>query len=324
MSHPGWAVAILFGIVVAVAVIVVLIWASSRGVFMFIDNVVRDSVEIAKPWREYAKEGHSLFVWRLLVGIATFATFGLAVTFFFSRGAALYDAGASPALPIGFIVSLGFLVLGLVLIWGFIVLFLKDFVAALMYRNRISCNQAWKLFLDVFRKYPFHFVGYGIIVFLFMIAFAVAVVFAGLATCCIGFIFLVIPYVSTVVTLPAWFTYRAFSLEFLAQFGPEYDVFKRQGAGMLAGKVVPARVAVQVQDVQLPSGGNLFPEDKGIPKMVAGIQEEDEQVTPDAGGHMQQRHGLGLERAAHGDLRPETVNRPRYNFLRGAGFEFFG
>jgi hypothetical protein len=205
---------------------------------MFLDNVVRDSVEIAKPWREYAKEGHSLFVWRLLVGIATFATFGLAVTFFFARGAALYDAGASPALPIGFIVSLGFLVLGLVLIWGFIVLFLKDFVAALMYRNRISCNQAWKLFLDVFRKYPFHFVGYGIIVFLFMIAFAVAVVFAGLATCCIGFIFLVIPYVSTVVTLPAWFTYRAFSLEFLAQFGPEYDVFKRQGAGDAAAPAV--------------------------------------------------------------------------------------
>ncbi len=35
-------------------------------------------------------------------------------------------------------------------------------------------------------------------------------------------------------------------------------VFKRQGAGMLAGKMVPARVTVQVQNVQLPSRGDLF------------------------------------------------------------------
>jgi len=240
MGHPLWAVAILFAVVVAIAVIVVLTWVSSRGVFMFLDNVARDSVEIAKPWREYAKEGHSLFVWRLILGVVAFAAFGLVLAVFFAQGAALYDGGASPALPIGFIVGLGLLVLGLVLIWGYIVLFLKDFVAALMYRNRISCNQAWKLFLAVFRKYPFHFVGYGIIIFLLMIAFAVAVVFAGLATCCIGFIFLIVPYISTVVTLPVWFTYRAFSLEFLAQFGPEYDVFRRQGPAGAEAPAIPA------------------------------------------------------------------------------------
>jgi len=74
-------------------------------------------------------------------------------------------------------------------------------------------------------------VGYGILIFLLMIGFFVAVVIAGLATCCIGFFFLAVPYISTVVTLPIWYTYRAFSLEFLAQFGPEYDVFRRQGSG---------------------------------------------------------------------------------------------
>jgi len=240
MGHPLWAVAILFGVVVAVAVIVVLTWASSRGVFMFLDNVARDSVEIAKPWREYAKEGNSLFVWRLLLGIAVFATVGLVITIFFIRGAALYDSGAGLAGILGSVIGLGLLVLGLGLIWGYIALFLKDFVAALMYRNRISCGQAWKLFLGVFRKSPFHFVGYGIIIFLLMIAFAVAVIFAGLATCCIGFIFLVIPYISTVVTLPVWYTYRAFSLEYLAQFGPEYDVFRRQGPAGAEAPAIPA------------------------------------------------------------------------------------
>ncbi len=244
MHHPAWAIAILLAVVVAIAVIVVLTWASSRGVFMFLDNVVRDSVEIAKPWREYEKEGHSLFVWRLLLGIAAVATFGLVITFFFIKGAALYDSGVHPFLPIGFMVGLGLSVLGLVLIWGFIVLFLKDFVAPLMYRNRISVGAAWKLFLDVFGKYPLHFVGYGIIIFLLMIAFAIAVIIAGLATCCIGFLFLVIPYISTVVTLPVWYAYRAFSLEFLAQFGPEYDVFRRALPGETAAPAMPAAPAV--------------------------------------------------------------------------------
>ena len=36
---------------------------------------------------------------------------------------------------------------------------------------------------------------------------------------------LIIPYISTVVTLPIWYWFRAFSVEFLAQFGDEYDLF---------------------------------------------------------------------------------------------------
>jgi len=235
MGHPGWAIAILFAMIVAIAVVVVITWASSRGVFMFLDSVVRDSVEIAKPWREYRKEGNSLFVWRLLLGIGAFLTFGLVVSFFFVKGAALYDGGNSPELPIGFMIGMGLLILGLALIWGYVVLFLKDFVAALMYKHRVPTGESWKLFLGVFRKYPLHFVGYGIIIFLLMIAFVAAVVFAGFATCCIGFIFLVIPYISTIVTLPVWYTYRAYSLEFLSQFGPDYDVFKRQESGEAVG-----------------------------------------------------------------------------------------
>ena len=230
MAHPTWSIAILFGVAVAIAVVVVLSWASSRGVFMFLESVVRDRVEIAKPWREYQKEGNSLFVWRLLLGMASLVAFGLVFAFFFIKGAALYDSGIGPSLPIGFFIGLGLLVLGLLFVWGYVILFLKDFVAALMYKNRVSAGAAWKLFLDIFRKYPFHFVGYGIIVFLLMMVFVFAVIVAGLVTCCIGWLVLVIPYIGTVVTLPVWYALRAFSLEFLAQFGPEYDVFPRPAA----------------------------------------------------------------------------------------------
>jgi hypothetical protein len=240
MAHPGWAYAILFGVVVAMVIVVLITWASSRGVFMFLNSVVHDRVEIAKPWREYQKEGTSLFVWRLFLGLASLVAFGLVFAYFFVRGAALYDSGVSPVLPISFFIGLGLLALGLMLIWGYIILFLKDFVAALMFKHRISAGAAWKLFLGIFKRYPFHFIGYGIIVFFLIIVFVIAVIVAGLVTCCIGWILLAIPFISTVVTLPVWYALRAFSLEFLAQFGPEYDVFPRPAqpaaaAGEVAG-----------------------------------------------------------------------------------------
>jgi hypothetical protein len=239
-SHPAWTAAILFGVLVAIAAVVALTWVSSRGVFMFLDNVVRDRVEIARPWREYEKEGNSLFVWRILFGLATFAVLGAVLTLFFIQGAQIYDRGVGPELPILILAGAMLAVLAFVLIWGYIVLFLKDFVAALMYKNKISCASAWKLFLDIFKKFPMHFIGYGLIVFLLMILFVIAVLFAGFGTCCIGFIVLIIPYISTVVTLPVWYAYRAFSLEFLAQFGPEYDVFPKPAAEPAAVPAAPA------------------------------------------------------------------------------------
>jgi hypothetical protein len=226
-NNPGWAIAILFGVLVMIAVLVALTWVSSRGVFMFMDNVVRDRVEIARPWREYQKEGDSLFVWRLLFALITFAVFGVLFAAFFIQGAEIYDRGRGVGSYLPLILGLGLAALVIVLAWGYIALFLKDFVAALMYKHRVSCGQAWRMFLDVFKKAPLHFIGYGLLVFLLMILFVVAVIFAGFGTCCVGFIFLVIPYINVVATLPAWYTYRAFSLEFLAQFGPEYDVFPK-------------------------------------------------------------------------------------------------
>jgi hypothetical protein len=49
-------------------------------------------------------------------------------------------------------------------------------------------------------------------------------------TCCLGWLVLIVPYIGTVVTLPMWYTLRAFSLEFLAQFGADYDAFAPQGS----------------------------------------------------------------------------------------------
>jgi len=59
--------------------------------------------------------------------------------------------------------------------------------------------------------------------FLIVLALATAIVtcLAICATCCIA----AIPYIGTVILLPVFVLLRSFSLLFLRQFGPEYDVW---------------------------------------------------------------------------------------------------
>ena len=51
------------------------------------------------------------------------------------------------------------------------------------------------------------------------------VVAALVVTCCLACCFLLVPFVGTVVLLPILVFKRAYSLYYLAQYGPEYDVF---------------------------------------------------------------------------------------------------
>jgi hypothetical protein len=221
-SHPGWFIAIGFLAVVVIAVGIILLWLSSRGKFMFLDNVVHNRAEIAKPWREFQKEANSLFLWRLVFGFVSFAIFVAFIVFFFVGARQLLDVGFGRRVPILFLAGMGLAFLLLLIIIGYISLFLSDFIVPIMGRDRLSAVAGWRRFLPLLGHYPFHFVLYGLLIFVLYVLFVVVVIVAGLMTCCIGWLLLVIPYIGTVVTLPFWYTLRAFSLEFLGQFGPEY------------------------------------------------------------------------------------------------------
>jgi len=224
-SHPGWFIAIGFLAVLVIAIGIVLLWLSSRGKFMFLDNVVHNRAEIAKPWREFRKEGDSLFLWRLVFGFISLAIFAAFIVFFFVGARQLYDVGFGRRVPILFLVGMGLAFLLLLIVIGYISLFLNDFVVPIMGKDRLSTVAGWRRFLPLLGHHPFHFILYGLLIFVLYVLFVVVVIFAGVVTCCIGWLLLVIPYIGTVVTLPFWYTLRAFSLEFLGRFGPEYVVF---------------------------------------------------------------------------------------------------
>jgi hypothetical protein len=225
IDNPGWFIGIVFLVIFLFALGIVLTWLSSRGKMMFLDNVVHDRAEIAKPWKQYSKQGNSLFVWRLCFGLIVFAIFILLGIIFFTAASTLHVNNHFTGPLILFIIGWVFLFLLTIIITGYIVLFLDSFVVPIMYKGNLTTTKAWGRYLSLFNRHPFHFLLFGLLIFVLMVGFVIGVILAGFMTCCIGFILLIIPYIGTVVTLPVWYTLRAFSLEYLAQFGAEYDVF---------------------------------------------------------------------------------------------------
>lgn len=224
-DNPGWFIGIVFIAIFLFTVGIVLTWVSSRGKMMFLDNVVYDRAEIAKPWKKYSKEGNSLFVWRLCFGLLIFAFFVLMGIIFFSVASVLHVNNRFTGPLILFIIGWALLFLLTIIVVGYISLFLDSFVVPLMYKYNLTTTKAWGRFLSIFNKHPFHFLFFGLFTFVLIVGFVIGVIIAGIMTCCIGIILLIIPYIGTVVTLPAWYTLRAFSLEYLAQFGDDYTVF---------------------------------------------------------------------------------------------------
>ena len=225
MDNPGWIAFIVIIGFFLIALVVLLTWLSSRGVFMFMDNVVHDRYKIVDPWKQYGMQANSLFLWRLGYGLICFTLIFLFFAIFFATGADIYDHSSSHRAPVGFLITMGFFFLVMGMILAFISMLLKDFVAPVMYKHNLSSTQAWGRFLPIFKQYPLHFIGYGILIFFMTIGVVICVILGGLFTCCIGLLLLIIPYIGSVVTLPISYTFRGFSLEFLSQFGPDFDVF---------------------------------------------------------------------------------------------------
>lgn len=225
MDNTGWFTLIIFGLMFVAAVIILLIWLSSMGKFMFLDNVIHDKAEVVKPWREYRMHGNSLFLWRLGFTAICFATFILFSIFCFTMVSNIYEGNFSLSTTVLVIAGMVLLFLALIVAIAYISLFLTDFVVPIMYKNNITTMQAWNRFLPLFTGHLPYFIFYGVLICLLWILVVLSVVIVGLVTCCIGFLLLIIPYIGSVVTLPISFTFRAFSVEFLEQFGPEFVVF---------------------------------------------------------------------------------------------------
>ena len=227
-EHPEWFTLIALGIIVAILLTILFIWISSRAKFMFLDNVLHNRGRVVKPWREFRDLGNSLFLWRLAFGVIVFLLSGSYVWYAFNTLRDMYYADAPDSSLISNAIILGAIFILLMLVIVYIILFLDHFVVPIMYKRRQKAMVAWGHFLALFSSYRLHFLGYGIFVLFLFIVFSALVVISGLMTCCLGFVLLVIPYISSVVTLPIAWIFRAFGVEFLEQFGSDFKLFPEE------------------------------------------------------------------------------------------------
>jgi hypothetical protein len=241
MDNPFWAALILAGVAAIAILAVVLTWLSSRGNFMFLDNVAHNRARIAEPWHEHRSLGNSLFAWRLALGFADFAVVVGYVLYCLLSLSAAYENGRPGESLLMSALAMGLGLLALALVSGYVSLFLDDFVSAIMMKRRVTTGPAAGIFWDAFKARPLPFLAYGLIVFCLKIATAFLVVIVGLFTCCAGFLLLAIPYVNSVLLLPVSYAFRAFSLEFLAQFGKDFDCFS--DSTKLKAKAKPGKTA---------------------------------------------------------------------------------
>jgi hypothetical protein len=211
-DNPFWATLIAVGVFVLLILLVLLTWLSARGKFMFLDNVVHRRAQVSAPWNGFKTEGNSLFLWNLGLGLLALVT---VLAYVGACSLSLYGMHEHAA---------GWRIL---LVISFIELLLNDFVVPIMYKNRWTAGKAVRVFWSLFTAHVLQFFAYGLLVLLLNFLLVIGIATVGLLTCCIGFIILIIPYVNSVVLLPVSYTLRAFSVEFLEQYGPAYRIFPK-------------------------------------------------------------------------------------------------
>lgn len=220
---------VLFAVAVALVfagiLLLVLSWIGARARLVYLDNVATGRAEFVEPWRRLGRLGRSLFLWyaafsfTLLLPIAVLAwTFGHMLVNFFT--------GLEPVRPGYDAMIFGPLVAVLLAVLiAFVAFMTCEFVEPLMLIHDEGAARAWARFWPLFTSHLGTFIAYALFVLVLAIGVFVGLAVAGVATCCIGLVLMLIPYVSSVALLPMEITGRALGPEFLAQFGPEWDLF---------------------------------------------------------------------------------------------------
>ncbi|MBL7214829.1 MAG: hypothetical protein ISS71_04050 [Phycisphaerae bacterium] len=234
------------GIVVVLIVLVLtflFMWLKSRGQFMFLHGVAQNVGEVVNPWSRYARQANSLFLFKIvlwLIGSVVALVFIVPLIFIFIS----FMETDFKVFAVAAIIPAIFLVIGFIcfcIALTVLKVLTKDFVVPIMYLQDCTVTEGWKRFWSLARYHKGSFVLFLLCLFvvnivLGMIAFAV--VLAACCLCCVGIIFM-IPYIRTVAMLPLLVWRRAYSALFLAQFGPEFDVFPKATPVVVPSASIP-------------------------------------------------------------------------------------
>ena len=230
----------IFVVVVLVTIWLLILWLSSRGKFMFLHCVALDRAEVEAPWMKFSGAGNSLFRFRLVVGLIGMVIMLPLVVFIILSILRMEMQGEPDVAGVLSAIGLGLAILGMSLVFALIHKFMVDFVVPIMFLRGGSCLAAWREFFALLSANPGKFTVYILFQIVLGMAIGALVVMVVLVTCCIAGCLMALPFVGTVLLLPVLVFKRAYPLYYLAQYGPQYNVFP-------ASPVAPAASASPLQ-----------------------------------------------------------------------------
>jgi hypothetical protein len=249
IPHPILVGAIVLLVVLVLVLIVLCAWLRARGGFMFVDCIVKNRGAVAEPWREFRREGNSYFLFSLLVGFGLLLFAGLLSLPLvlpaikddnFLRTHSVYLISAIA----GWILVMIFLILA----WALV----TSFMVPIMYRQRRRAAEGFATAARLIAAHPGEILLYCLFWIVLALGSAMVGCIAACATCCIA----AIPYVGTVILLPLFVLLRSFSLLFIRQFGPDYDVW----ASFMPPEFLPILLSLSSVPATSAPSSNLPPE----------------------------------------------------------------
>ena len=219
-------IAFIVGVVCIILFVIVIglliTWISSRGKFMFLDGVVRNRGAVQEPWREYRREGNSLFVFRIVLLLISLLGFVIAVGI--PLLIAIPDLSSQTLGPAGIVaIIVGvFLVLAFIVVAMCVKFFVDAFLTPTMYLRRVralaGCKIAWH---ELVRGH----IGPAILLFLMLFVFGIATAIITTVVTCLSCCLTAVPYLGSVLLLPIPVFFTAYILEYIQQFGDDWQFF---------------------------------------------------------------------------------------------------
>ena len=220
VEHPGpFLVGLIAALVIfGVALVVLWIWITCRGRFIFIDCIVRNRAAITEPWHEYRHEGNRFFLFAFILVLASAVIMVLSAALFVVP-LAFWQSHHHSHAPLLFV----FLPVAIFcwIAFAIVINLITYFMAPVMYARRCSPTEAARALFHLILDEPAPFVLFILFMIVLWIGWIVLGCLITCATCCLA----ALPYLGTVIVLPVPVLFRSFSLLFLRQFGPEWDVW---------------------------------------------------------------------------------------------------
>ncbi|HXI73046.1 MAG TPA: hypothetical protein VNN22_22125 [Verrucomicrobiae bacterium] len=215
-------------LVIGVTVWLLVLWLSSRGTFMFLHCVALDKAEVVEPWTKFAGEANSLFRFRIVMGLIAMVLVLPLLALTAVDILAMVLSGRATVAGVMMAVGLVLALIFVAMVLGIIRKFMVDFVVTLMFLRGGSCLAAWREFGDLLFANPGKFTLYILFQIVLSWGIGLLVLLVILLTCCIAGCLMALPFLGTVLLLPVLAFKRAYPLYYLAQYGPQYDVFPAQ------------------------------------------------------------------------------------------------